>query len=35
MCDIWSVQFSEIVIVLVLKSVARKRLEDTVIDLGY
>jgi hypothetical protein len=30
MCDIWSVQFSENIIVPVLKSVTRKRLVKTV-----
>jgi hypothetical protein len=32
MCDIWSVLFSETAIVPMLKSVARKRLMETVID---
>jgi hypothetical protein len=34
MRDIWGVLFSESVVVLVLKSVARKRLVETVIDCG-
>jgi hypothetical protein len=32
MCDIWSVKFSENVIVPVLKSVTRKRLVETVME---
>jgi hypothetical protein len=32
MCAIWTVYFNETVIVSVLKSVARKRLVETVID---
>jgi hypothetical protein len=32
LCDIWIVQFSETIIVPVLKSVAREQLVETVID---